>query len=238
MAHGGGTYMWNNGATDSTISMIMDTSTSFKVRVTNGIGCSDSTLRHITVLHIPITGPIAGLINVNLLTNPIDTYIVPLHPGSIYNWTVSNGSIIGGTVMGGGFGSNQIIVQWYEHGTGTISVYETVDSGRCSTLPIFIPDTVTGSNVIVQNATADNLFNVYPNPANDGIWTDYAEPGCLEISISVTNAVGQRLYHCLYAGNETFHIHLENGLFPSPGIYTLQVKSENRIFTKKIVITK
>lgn len=55
----------------------------------------------------------------NVFTSSVYTYNVTLVPGTIYNWTISNGTVISGQ------GTNSIVVQWFDSGPGAIIVDAT-----------------------------------------------------------------------------------------------------------------
>jgi hypothetical protein len=76
--------------------------------------------------------------------------------------------------------------------------------------------------------TLDNSFAVYPNPANDRVVLDCAEP---IRSVEIRNAEGQLVYAGTY---ETNLAEIPISQLPA-GIYLLTARTETSIITKKIV---
>ena len=237
-AHGGVTYAWSNGATDSVMSVMADTSMRFEVYTYNSYGCADSASAHLTVRPVGSTGPIAGNHWV-VLSAPVvyDTFTVPLHLGSFYNWTVTNGSI------SFGYGTNRIVAAFIATGTGYVSVFESLYGGMCETLPIEIADTVAnsdGSYLPLGTLPFANSyeFNIYPNPSSGNVLVDFAEEGCPQIAISIFNVVGQSVYEKTVSGLGNFHLSLDKSIFASPGLYMVQVRTENELHNSKIAIVR
>lgn len=124
-------YRWllngNNTANagDTTNSLVVKTSGTYNVRVTNTSGCSY--LMHdtlITVFAKPATSNISG--NSNVLLGSTENYSVNNNSGSTYAWFVNNGTLSSGN------GTNTISVNWpNQAGTGSIKVVETNANG-CS----------------------------------------------------------------------------------------------------------
>ncbi len=116
-----GTNTTNNA--DTLNSLIVKTSGTYTVKVTNTNGCF-SNMRDtiVTVNPKPNTSVING--NGNVLVNSIQTYSVANTSSSSYNWIVSNGTINSGN------GSNSISVTWpTSSGTGSVKVIETSATG-------------------------------------------------------------------------------------------------------------
>jgi hypothetical protein len=60
-AHGGTHYLWNNGGTDSTISVSPSSNTQYSVTVTNGFGCSASTSTTVVVRPVYLVNRVAEI---------------------------------------------------------------------------------------------------------------------------------------------------------------------------------
>ncbi len=61
----------------------------------------------------------------NVFTSSVYTYNVTLVPGTFYNWTVTNGTVVSGQ------GTNSITVQWFDSGPGSIMA-DATNVNQCS----------------------------------------------------------------------------------------------------------
>ena len=121
----GNSYRWlrngNNTSnnSDTSNSLVVKTSGTYTVKVTNASGCFINMRDTIvTVNPKPNTSAISG--NANVLVNSTNTYSVNTTNGSTYSWSVTNGTINSGA------GTNSISVTWPSStGTGSVKVLET-----------------------------------------------------------------------------------------------------------------
>jgi hypothetical protein len=90
-----------------------------KLYIDNGAGCIDSNVLSINI-HIQPKPLIAGPDHVCEGTYKI--YSINAIPGSSYNWTVTGGSIIAGS------GTDSVLVNWQNLGSGMVSVIQKKDS--------------------------------------------------------------------------------------------------------------
>ncbi len=152
---GGGTITSGAGTNSITINWTTQGVYTLKVVETNGCG-SDSTEITIAVNDVPTSPTITG--STSACPNDTVTYYVSPVPGATYNWTVSNGNILGGQ------GTNALVVEWTTLGTGTVSLTLTnscgsanasvnVTIGSSITVSGFAPDSVCKSAGTTTQAT-------------------------------------------------------------------------------------
>ena len=116
-------------------------------------------------------------------------YQVPPSPATVYNWSVSGGTLVSGQ------GSNRIVVDWGASGTGSISMYETsfdsVNLRNCISSPVSrtinirpypVANQINGVFEVCQ-FSPNGLFTIngYPNSSYfwilDGDTVDTPSPG-------------------------------------------------------------
>ncbi|MDP1726913.1 MAG: BACON domain-containing carbohydrate-binding protein [Bacteroidota bacterium] len=128
-AQGGYRYRWmlngNNTVNnaDTLASLKVKTSGTYNVKVTNSTGCTSLMYdKQVSVIAKPATTAISG--NTNVLVGSTQNYSVTNTNGSVYNWSIFNG-----TQTGGGT-TNAITVLWPSTpGSGLIKVVETNSTG-------------------------------------------------------------------------------------------------------------
>ena len=87
----------------------------------------------------------------NVFTSSLYTYNVSLVPGTFYNWTITNGTVINGQ------GTNSITVQWFDSGLGTV-VLDATNINQCSA-------SINKSVSITNNSPVISLKNgIAPQP--------------------------------------------------------------------------
>jgi Concanavalin A-like lectin/glucanases superfamily/Ig-like domain CHU_C associated/Lectin C-type domain/Secretion system C-terminal sorting domain len=147
-ASGGGSYLWNTGATSSSI--LVNTSGNFSVVVSNSV-CSDTSATVITVINI--------LPQVTL-SLPQDTFCI-----SSNAFALSGGSPAGGTWSGNGVSAGNFDPAAAGTGFSTV-LYTWTDSLGCSnsaSQQVYVDVCTDAEEVALQS------FGVYPNPADENI---------------------------------------------------------------------
>jgi len=156
-----GTNTANNN--DTLNSLVVKTSGTYTVKVTNVSGCF-SNMRDtiVTVTPKPSTSIISG--NANVIVNATQTYNVFNTTGSAYNWMVTNGTINSGA------GTNSISVTWASsNGGGSIKVVETNSNGcKGDTVSLLVSIgnvtlTVNPTNINVSSSASSNPITVTSN---------------------------------------------------------------------------
>ena len=178
----GATYNWTvtggvlvNGQGTNLITIDWNTTGSGTIEVVEsfGTGCSGNPVTlNVTINPNPVTSGITGPNQV--CENDVENYSVVNTPGSLYNWTVTGGSISSGGT------SSAITVQWGSAGAGTVSVTETSIDG-CDGIPVTLNVTIdvipvasfTGPDTVdlalPQNGNA--TFNNTSSGAGTNTWS-------------------------------------------------------------------
>ncbi len=135
---------------------------------TNSSGCASVPVsKNISINAVPVTSNITG--PDSLCMNRSGAYSVTGSNGSVYSWSVINGSLSGS--------ANNVNVLWTAVGTGIISVYETspagcksiVQSDTVTILPLPLKPSIAGSQLACEGDTVQ-----YKIPSSVGItaaWT-------------------------------------------------------------------
>ncbi|MES2618941.1 MAG: alkaline phosphatase PhoX [Bacteroidota bacterium] len=147
-----------------------------------------------------ITGPASAI------KGSTQNYSVVKNSGSIYNWTISNGTqISGGT-------TNAIAVTWNNSTTGEVNVTEAVNN-RCNSNSKLTVILQTSDIATVQVIPG---LSLYPNPAENAIFlkSDVA------VKYEVWSVQGQQVLSGDHSGTDNTEINVES--LPS-GVYTVKV---------------
>lgn len=191
------------------------------VRATTG--CSDSIEKNILVHPSPsqvINGPITSK------GKKQDVYSVMQNAGSIYQWQVSGGNIVGATT------TNQVAVRWDENAgsVGQVFLIETNAAGCVGNPSIKVvnlePSSING---------IENIYNInlYPNPANNEVGINMGSYS-KHYSATIFNSLGEEVF----SAKEI----IGNSLLPldsfANGIYFVHIEGENFSFKQKLIIQK
>jgi hypothetical protein len=166
---------------DTLFGLIVKTSGTYNVRVTNTNGCAN-TMRDtvVTANPKPNTSTITGSASVQV--NSSQNYSVSNTAGSTYNWSVQ----LGTQTTGGN--TNAIGVTWgASSGTGTVKVIETNSSGckgdtvsKAVTINAIVADSLTLGNDTVKFVSTGGTKNVTLN--SNRSWAVSNTAGWLSIS--------------------------------------------------------
>ncbi len=85
------------------------------------------------------------------------------------------------------------------------------------------------SNVGVDEAVSASLVSIYPNPVNDLLHISF--PAAEKCLVTLRNALGGNIYSAEISGS---HCVLNTASFPE-GVYFVQVKNGNQLFTRKFI---
>ncbi|MDL5045885.1 PKD domain-containing protein, partial [Oscillatoria amoena NRMC-F 0135] len=194
-----------------------------RLTVRASTGCSDSIENNILVHPSPnqtISGPITSK------GKKQDVYSVVQNAGSVYQWQVSGGSIVGAT------NTNQVTVKWDENAgsIGQVFLIETNAVGCVGNPSVKIvnlePSSISG---------IENIYNInlYPNPANNQVGINIGSYD-KHYSTTIFNGLGEEVFSV----KET----MGNSLLPldnfANGIYFVYIEGENFSFKQKLVIQK
>ena len=164
--------------------------------------------------------------NTSVCINQEITYSTGSYTGSSYTWAVTGGTIIAGQ------GSNQVTVLWGNPGSGTVLVTETSAAG-CSGISALLSVAISECTGLTENGISE--LNVYPNPASDHLNVAIGFNFNVNFRVMIYNQQGQVVYNSFVntssAGiSETIDI---SEL--APGIYTIQLVSMDKIYSKVFV---
>ena len=211
----GSTYLWNTGATTSTIAV--GTIGTYSVVVTNSTSCKSSDVINITSKPNPT---VSLVFTGQTRFCPTET-IRPLTEG-----LPSGGVYIGSGITGTNFSA-------YSAGPGTyIIFYSYTAANGCSNLA---KDTLIVNACVGVEELENNLgLNVYPNP-NSGLFTmEINASADINAQISVTSIDGRLVYSETVSGN-VFVTKSINISELANGIYYLTVSTKDAKRTYKVL---
>ena len=140
----------------------------------------------------------------------------------------------------GGFGANGA-------GTATISGTGLLTGGSLGTVTVTASANdgsgISGSTIItvtntigITNVDDQQNTTVYPNPSNGRFTIEVQSTGVQDIDVVITNVVGQQvLLEKLTQINGTYQKEIDLKGY-SPGVYTLQLRTDDGEVNKRIVI--
>lgn len=172
-------------------------------------GC-DST---VTVDLVVYTFPTVNILgNTNISPNTAETYAFVDPGGYTFTWSATNGTILGGQ------GTTSVDIFWDASGGGQVIL--NLD-GQCSTSDTLIVGTFVG----IENHWINDL-QIHPNPSTGIFNLELSEPA----SITIMDSRGRKIMET--TGNGRFTLDLSAH---SAGAYTLQIRSETGVGTKRLI---
>jgi plastocyanin len=132
-------------------------------------------------------------------------------------------------------------------GNGTISAVfsENVSvNQRIATITVTVsglsPQTVTvtqeaSSGVSVGEISNDNSIRIYPNPTAGNFKMVPDESKSQAFTVDILNLAGQIIFSHLFEGQREYAFDLTSA---PEGCYFIQIKSENNVITKKLIISR
>lgn len=195
----------------------------FKVQVSNKgcINTSDSII--INMLPRPQTGELSGK-TWAVKGDTARFSVVPGITGSVFNWTLTGGSIEAGSA------TPEVLIRFGSANTATINVQENGSNGcRGITKSINVS--------LVNTALASyqmNEFKLFPNPASNVLNIQVSGLAAnAEVKISIFNVLGQEVKHEQVKYNaQGFGLNL-NDL--TPGVYVIKAETQGKVFTRNFV---
>ena len=218
-------YLWSDPGSQTSSTATGLTAGTYNVTVTDANGCIETD--NVTINEIsggPQTSLIIGVANVIELAT--ENYVVTLHTGSIYDWSVDNGAQVSGGQ------TYSIDIKWGATGSGKVSVVET-DSFGCfgDTVSLDVNIGVSGMN---KSGSSPGTVHIYPNP-NKGIFTlevsnfNLAGGDCI---LLISDVLGREILSSPVR-NATSIIDISS--YPA-GFYELQVASGETSYFNKVLI--
>jgi len=113
--------------------------------------------------------------------------------------------------------------------------YASITSGTVSAYFAGIGVNHALATVGIKNETKENLFSIFPNPANDNITLSLSNPDNQKCFVSISNALGQELKSIDLGSSANIKEQI-NVLEFAPGIYFIKTNLGKNTEVKKIVI--
>jgi hypothetical protein len=163
----------------------------------------------------------------------IDTIVVDVLPTLPTPTISANGLLLTSSApSGNNWYLNNILIP-----NATNSTYIATQNGSysvCVSLPNSCgnpcSDTVTITNVGIDDVNLTNVVSVFPNPTNDNVTITYPT---FTRQIHVTNSIGQIVFVIKNHGQNQSTFEL-----PAAGIFFISFYSDKQVITKKLVVTK
>ncbi len=205
-ANGASTYSWSSGSSLSTVTLTPTSNTTYSISGTDSNGCTNTTVTSITVNPLPDVSITSAANSINANQN-----------GATYQWVDCNNnySIIASE-------TNQ---SYIANLSGDYAVIVTTNG--CT-------DTSLCANILITNISETNDVNhfvLFPNPFTSYTTIRFTESQ-KNVTIKIVDVLGKNLRTINFTG-KNYVIEKEN--IPA-GTYFLEIKTENGIFYKKIII--
>lgn len=196
-----------------------------QISVSASNNCGAGATRTLTVKAVAATPIIQGSNSVCMYQQGVVYSVAPVYGATSYTWTVVPGS----TIVSGQ-GTNSIIVNWGNI-NGLIKC-KAVNTCGNSTTNNFAVSFVCREN---QNEALINT-TVSPNPATTELTVTLDSYANAECTITIFNMMGQAVYHkaiLLGEGNNEFKINVES---LARGSYVLQLNANDKVTQTKVVL--
>lgn len=162
--------------------------------------------------------------------NPVTSYVLMRDDNSIGNWHAVN-SVAGTqqTVSDPQFTTYQSTASW------RIQTQWGINCTPTKSFNTSYSNSFTINTNAINEKTFDNLFTLFPNPSNGKFTLQYKSTNInrSKANVDVYNVVGEKIYSFLNETGDQFIIDLNS---QSSGIYFLKLKTDNHVFTRKIII--
>ena len=210
-------YAWSNSSTSDTADVTPPMNTIYTLVVTDGHGCTDTTLTLVQIFGLPIvTFPTIGF------GNPVcqGNTALPITGGSPAGGIYSGANVSGGMFTPSAIGSNVILYTYTNmHGCSDTASFDVLVS------------TCTG----VNEMNASNAFYIYPNPSQDNIYVKFNSSDFGNSAlISITDVTGRVISENMNTvGNELIK-RINVSELPA-GMYFIKITTANATQTYKFV---
>lgn len=137
------------------------------------------------------------------------------------------------TVDGDGNSADRAWEQW-DDGLWYTMLYSWPLDIDLALIPIECPQSITG----IELEEVNQIMNVYPNPAQDGMFSvQYSLTKKSDVTISVYDAIGKELFNTSAQNvtNDRVEVDLST---ESEGVYFVRLTSDNGSLVRKVVLTR
>jgi hypothetical protein len=212
----GNIYSWSTGATSPSI--VVGTTGTYSVLVTNAIGCQSSDIINVTSKTKPSVSLVFTGQTVFCASDNITKVLTEGSP--------SGGTYIGAAVTTNSFAANQA-------GQGShIILYTIMGANGCSNTA---KDTLTISACVgIEELTETIGLNVYPNPTTGVFTLELNSSADIDGALSITSIDGKVVFTDKIEGNGLITKSLDISALAN-GIYYLKLETKDAIKTYKVL---
>lgn len=205
-ANGASTYSWSSGSSLSTVTLTPTSNTTYSITGTDSNGCTNTTVTSITVNPLPDVSITSAANSINANQN-----------GATYQWVDCNNnfSIIASE-------TNQSYI------TNISGDYAVIVTNNGCT------DTSLCANILITTMSETNELNnitLFPNPLISHTTILFSESQ-KNVTIKIVDLLGKNLRTINFTGKNCV---IEKENIPA-GTYFLEIKTENGVFYKKIIV--
>ena len=212
---------------NSLLNISPDTTTNYRVLgndTLNGVSCFKADTVKVIVNPKPTLPLISGPSSVNI--NQSNNFFVTNHTGSLYNWFLDIGTVSNGQ------GTNSINGIFTNAGSSQISVAESQNNCWSDTSSKSVTVNIVGG---INEQTAFENFNVYPNPASGLLNIEFETSG-KNIEIELFDILGRSaLKGTLQHAGGLFQ-HAINIYELNRGVYFLKISADAKSATVKVTL--
>lgn len=122
-ATGGVSFQWDNGNNANILKVPIDSSTHFRVTVTDENGCTAQFVYWVEALPLPVPFSVNGDTISSSESGPVPYSVGSPSSGSTYLWSVEGGYIVSG------YGTSEVTISWFADSLGRIEVVEQNNAG-------------------------------------------------------------------------------------------------------------
>lgn len=203
-------YLWSNGAITSTIENVP--AGSYSVSVTDDYGCTQ-------IQNINITEP-ASALNISINYSGGDSLTALATGGTApysYEWDFTTGFQTNATATGLSNGNYYVVV---------------TDANGCTQV-------ITYNLVILNNNNlqSDQVFHLFPVPANDLITFEYQMDASSDLNLTILDVSGRILQTHVINDAQIGQLQIETSDL-SPGIYMMKIIYDKGYTSKRLIISK
>lgn len=229
---GADSYQWLIGGTNSSIAVLADTPKTYTVVGFNASKtCTDTVHHFLNVLPVPDNDTIAG--DTMVCANTIDTFMVADLQGSVYKWTITNGTLVNNN------DTSVAYVQWGANtGQGVVEVYQVLHNGACTTGTAYKYVTIANCPNSISGIDNNSTLKVYPNPANHGVYVEFTAHEKGKCHLSIIDIQGREVHRQSIGKVNDFRTFLPDKYFKTSGTYTIKIFTNENTISRKVIYNK
>ena len=104
---------------------------------------------------------------------------------------------------------------------------------RIDAIQIIGENSLSNTDIVIEKS-----IQIFPNPVDTMFYVNFTLPKTASVSVTLMNSKGQLVLqpfykHHLHLGNQRLEVSVER---LKPGVYFAQIKIDDNLFTKKIII--